>query len=215
VTEAVDVVIASYGRFEDWEPLVNRALKSVYFQTVTDPAFSGQRITGGVCQIHDEHAVNISPVRNQGAAGGTAEWLIFLDADDELDSHYVEEMLKGGGDIRQPSTLGVHPDGHEDDYPVLIPRRHSFMIGNHLVIGCMIRREQFNAVGGFRDLPCLEDWDLFIRLRLAGATVGECPKAIYRVHVRPDSRNRDTGLHARVYAEIQSTYGAEWARKFG
>jgi len=55
--------------------------------------------------------------------------LIFCDADDELDYRYIEEMLKGRATSAQPSTLGVHADGHEDDYPVLIPRRGSYMVG--------------------------------------------------------------------------------------
>jgi GT2 family glycosyltransferase len=151
----------------------------------------------------------VSQARNIGALHVGADWLIFLDADDELDPRYVEEMLAGEGDIRQPSTLGVI-NGVEDDYPVLIPPGPNFMAKNHLIIGCMVRRDLFIAAGGFRDLPVLEDWDLWIRLRLAGATVGQCPKAVYRVHVRPNSRNQDVGLHARVFQQIQDEHSAAW-----
>jgi GT2 family glycosyltransferase len=141
-----------------------------------------------------------------------AEWLIFLDADDELDSHYIEEMLKGQGDIRQPSTLGV-VNGKEDDYPVLIPPHPGgFLVGNHLVIGCMVRRKLFLDVGGFRNLPILEDWDLWIRCILYDGKVGTVPKAIYRVHVNPNSRNQQDG-HGKTYTEIQGLYINEWRAK--
>jgi GT2 family glycosyltransferase len=144
-------------------------------------------------------------VRNCAAAHSTADWLIFLDADDELDPEYIEWMLQGTTDIRQPATLGV-VDGVEDDYPVVIPPKPNILTGNHLVIGSMVRRELFQSVGGFRPLPVLEDWDLWIRCFRAGATWGVCPKAIYRVHVRQGSRNTDLALHGAVYQQIQQEY---------
>lgn len=199
--DTVAVVVATYGDAEEWAPFARRAALSAAENTIKPH------------QIAMLHGDGLSSARNQAAAAMHCDWLIFLDADDELDPYYVEEMLAGQGDIRQPSTLGVHPDGHEDDYPVLIPPGPNFMVRNHLVIGCMVRRDLFVEVGGFNDLPVLEDWDLFIRLRLNGASLGECPKAIYRVHVREGSRNQDSVTHGRVYTEIQNRYQSEWFAK--
>ena len=202
--ETVDVIIASYGDTSVWAPLSQRAAQSVFAQST-----KAKR----VLTVHDE---SLFIARNSAAKVSTADWLIFLDADDELDPYYIEAMLCGYGDIRQPSTLGVHEDGHEDEYPVLIPPKESFIIGNHLVIGSMMRREMFLEVGGFRDLPCIEDWDLFIRMQLyADAEVGESPGAIYRVHVRPSSRNQDLSQHGRTYHQIQQLYQGEWFAKYG
>ena len=196
----VTVIIPTFGNLEKWSLLALRATDSVYAQTV--PA-----------EPIRVHGLTLAEARNNGASLATTEWLIFLDADDELDPTYVEYMLSGEGDIRQPSTLGV-VDGKEDDFPVLIPPHPGgFMIGNHLIIGCMVRKSLFDAVGGFRDLPALEDWDLWIRMRLEGATVGACPDAIYRVHVNPNSRNQNTALHAQTYAAIQQRYMADWQLK--
>jgi GT2 family glycosyltransferase len=196
--ETVDVVIATFGNQELWTKLAERAVESVQWQSARPK------------ELIQVHAPNLYSGRNWGGLKSDADWVIFLDADDELDPYFVERMLAGQGDIRQPSTLGV-VDGVEDDYPVLIPPHGGgFMVGNHLVIGCMLRRALWEEVGGFRDLPCLEDWDLFIRMRLAGAELGSCPQAIYRVHVRSDSRNQDVGLHSQVYTQIQSQYQAEW-----
>lgn len=201
--ESVDVVIASYGPADEWGPLVARALDSAYSQSLRG---------GRVRQLHDPTTGDLSAVRNKAAEGSDAAWLIFLDADDELGAGYVDAMLDANGDIRQPSTLGVHPDGHEDDYPVLIPPHPGgLLVGNHLVIGSMVRRSLFAEVGGFREgMNSLEDWDLWIRCLLAGAVVGEAPAAIYRVHVRPDSRNSPLGDHHRTYTEIQGRYLAQW-----
>jgi GT2 family glycosyltransferase len=204
VPETVDVCISYYGDREKWDPLAERSRLSALAQTVQPYTVYSTYATDGP----------LGEVRNRCAGRSSADWLIFLDADDELDPGYIEAMLDGHGDIRQPSTLGV-VNGVKDDYPVLIPRKQSYMVGNHLVIGSMVRRLSFAAVGGFKDLPVLEDWDLFIRLRLAGEDVGECPDAIYIVHVQEGSRNQDVGLHARIYAQIQATYSLEWFRQFG
>jgi hypothetical protein len=42
--------------------------------------------------------------------------------------------------------------------------------GNWLVIGCVARTDLLREVGGFRDFPVYEDWDLWLRCWLAGAT---------------------------------------------
>jgi glycosyltransferase involved in cell wall biosynthesis len=199
--ESVDVVIGTYGNFELWRALAERAVASVHHQSCK------------AYEIHAVHAESLAEARNLGALDGDSEWIIFLDADDELDDHYVAHMLAGEGDIRWPSTLGV-VDGREDDYPVLLQPKSSMLIGNHMVIGSMVRRKIFEDVCGFRELPCLEDWDLWIRMMLAGAAAAPCPGAIYRVHVRSASRNQDAGLHGRTYQEIQSLYQGQWAERF-
>lgn len=110
-----------------------------------------------------------------------------MDADDELDERYVENMLAGSGDIRQPSTLGVI-DGVEDDTPVLIPER-PLRVSNFIVIGAFLRTSYFQRVGGFDDFAAFEDWDLWRRCVNAGAVIKPTPGAVYRVHVRSGSRN--------------------------
>jgi GT2 family glycosyltransferase len=129
-----------------------------------------------------------------------SEWLVFLDGDDELDFHYNEAMVAGTGDIRRPATLGI-VDGIEDDGPVMIPRS-DMRYRNCVVIGAMIRRADFLAVGGFADLEALEDYDLWIRMIRAGARIGDVPKAIYRVNVTPVSRNQNRDAHNRAYTKI-------------
>lgn len=197
--DSVDVVIATFGDKDLWDVLAERAVASAENQTIRP---------GTIIRSHE---VDLAQARNYGAAQSNADWLIFLDADDELDPYYVEAMLDGDGDIRQPMTIGV-TDGVEDDYPVLIPPRpEGFLVGNHLIIGCMVRRDLFDISGGFdSDLPVLEDWDLWIRCQLSGGQVGTAPKAIYRVHVRPQSRNTVENGHHVYYAEIQQRYTAAW-----
>jgi glycosyltransferase involved in cell wall biosynthesis len=200
--ETVDVVVATYGDLDYWEPFATRAVTSAWEQV---------RPPDHVFHFHDPVGTDLSTVRNAGASASTADWLIFLDADDELDGDYVRGMLSGEGDLRWPSTLGI-VDGVPDDFPVLLqPRYDNFLVGNHMVIGTMVRRDLFNTAGGFRPgLTSLEDWDLFIRCLLAGGIARPCPEAIYKVHVQSGSRNQNTEEHGRNYTEIQQRYGAQW-----
>lgn len=174
----VHVVVASYG--SGWKERAATAVRSVEAQTVSPRWVTDYHRTSKDSDLAD--------LRNCAAATvPEAEWLIFLDADDQLHPEYVERMLAGTADVRQPSTAGVHPDGRVED-PCLIPRR-DLLTGNYIVIGAMMRKDAFDAVGGFRSLPIYEDWDLWLRLEEHGCTFESIPAATYLVTVRGDSRN--------------------------
>lgn len=195
------VIVATYGDQATWGPLAMRALRSVAAQT---------REPRSVARVH---GTTLADARNQGAEQATGEWLIFLDADDELDPGYIAAMEAAAAQIGtdrvllKPSTLGVYPDGTCDAAPVMIPAR-PLLEANHLVIGTAMRRAEFLLAGGFTELPALEDWHLFIRLQIAGAGVVEVPDAIYRVGVWPHSRNHDELVHGRAYLAIRNQFAA-------
>lgn len=187
---SVAIVIATYGDYE-WRR---------HGAELRDRTEDQQ----GVETIHF-HGTSLSQARNYGAAQTDAEWLVFLDADDRLEDGYVEAMNNGTEAMRQPATRGFYPSGEQDDEAVLIPERN-LMQANFLVIGTMVNRSLFDEVGGFRELPILEDWDLFIRMWLAGGEYEPIEDAVYWVYVRENSRNLQQNLHTRVYNEIKRTY---------
>lgn len=195
----VSIIVGTFGDLNVWGPIAERALASA--STQTTPAEV----------IHSHSSDSLQDARNHGAAIAKGEWLIFLDADDELDSRYVEAMLAGSGDLRQPATLGV-VNGKEDDFPVVIPQR-TLIDANYMVIGTMCRKKDFQAVGGFGDYEIFEDWDLWLRMVLNGAVPMPCPGAIYRVHVYPNSRNKN--MNSQVYAEIRNRHMPAWRARYG
>lgn len=186
----IGVVVGTYGDKDKWGPLAQRAMASVEANT---------QLPAKAMWCHEDTLQN---ARNHGARQLDTDWLIFLDADDELDVRYIEAMSDGLGDIRKPRTLGVYPDGSTDDSPAMIPTR-DLSTANHIVIGAMCRAELFWDVEGFRDWPVLEDWCLWRRMVRAGAVVGEVPDAIYRIHVNEGSRNTNQALHDKVYRTIR------------
>lgn len=195
---AVPVISIVIGTFGDpsWERIADRAAASAEAQTVQ-------------AEVIRSRGDSLHEARNAGAAKASGEYLIFLDADDELDSRYVEAMAAAidasPGSLYQPATLGV-VSGVEDPEPVLIPSR-PLSTGNFMVIGTAVSRDLFHRVGGFLDWPIYEDWCLWIRCYLAGARPVKVPDAIYRVHVSPTSRNNQpANVQAHYFNEIRKRY---------
>jgi glycosyltransferase involved in cell wall biosynthesis len=171
MTETVGIVVSTFGD-PAWVKLAEeRALPSAYAQG---------------CEVVHEHGPSLHEARNEGARRLSSDWVVHLDADDELAPGYVEAILAASGDLRTPAVQIVGPDGERP--PSLLPVRPLFE-GNYLVIGTALRRNLFLGLGGFADWPCWEDWEFFLRAWLAGAEVGAVPRAVYRAHWRPDSRN--------------------------
>lgn len=194
----IGIVIGTFGN-DAWEVRGRTLMESVHARVRPDRC------------IH-VHGETLAEARNAGAQIVGTDHLIFLDADDDLDNDYVDRMResvqKFGTDyLFQPATLGVYPDGLTDDFPYLIPKSDNIVKRNYLIIGTMCPHAAFEEVGGFAELPALEDHDLWLRMILYGCGVVTVPKAVYRVMVRPDSRNKKAAVHGKVYQRIQKEYG--------
>lgn len=178
MADTVSIIIATYGDRQRWNPLAQRALISVMAQT---------RIPDEIIRIHGD---DLQSTRNRAAAFANSDWLCFLDADDELDRGYIAAMLAATGDLRYPAV-------QYDKGPVIELRRRPLLTGNYMVIGTLIRRDQFMRVDGFPNLPAYEDWVLWIKCWLDGAKDQFVDDAVYRINQRNGSRNRLSPEKAR------------------
>ena len=178
----VTVVIATFGD-DSWIHLAReRAIPSA-------EAF-------GVPVIHT-HGPSLHEARNMGLMQVETEWVCHLDADDELEPGYFDAMAAGTADCRAPRVRYMRRKVHSPKpiMPRVAGHTHDCTAeclseGNWLVIGSLVRADACLKVGGWRDFAWSEDWDLWVRLRAAGATFEAVEGAIYRAHVRLDSRNR-------------------------
>lgn len=149
------------------------------------------------------HADTLHDARNAALAQVETEWVCHLDADDELEAGYFDRMDQGTADLRAPSVRYVNPRRHPGPYvPKVAGHDHDCTAaclteGNWLVVGSLVRTELVREVGGWRDFSWSEDWDLWLRCHLAGASIEAIPDAVYRAHVRHDSRNRKPTLRAK------------------
>lgn len=177
----VTVCVATFGE-ESWRELAfERAIPSV--EALDTP------------WLH-VHRDDLRTARNVILGWVTTEHVCFLDADDELERDYFTKLDTSTADLRVPSVRYVR---NQFDQGVRMPKvaghEHDCTFacldeGNWLVIGTVAPTRLLLEVGGFNDFPVYEDWDLWLRCRSAGATIEAVPEAVYRAHVRYDSRNR-------------------------
>lgn len=189
----VTVLIGTYGD-PGWKRFAERARESVPL---------------GVPVVH-AHGASLHEARNLALACASTEWVVHLDADDELEPGYIDALLAGSADIRVPSVRYVRPDReHAPRVPRVFGHRHDcrpacLPDGNYIVVGALARADLLRRVGGWRDFAWSEDWDLWLRCHLAGASFETIPDAVYRAHVRDDSRNRapDQAFKLAVHEQI-------------
>lgn len=138
-------------------------------------------------------------MRNALALQAHGDYLCFLDADDELQPGYVQEM-KRAYELEQT------------DRPLLLTPRVSYVVkgrprppkfwpevppwsGNWMVLGTLVPRDLFFKVGGWREFDLSDwnewdDWELWIRCQKAGARPVKVKRAVYIAYQEPTSRHR-------------------------
>lgn len=189
----VTIAVSTFGD-QTWVRLANeRALPSARAQR---PA-----------EVIHVHGPTLHDARNAAVDQCDTEWLINLDADDELEPGYLAALSAGTCDVRAPAVRYVSGTtrGQAPRMPAVAGHQHGctaecLPYGNWLVVGSMVRAGLIRKVGGWRDFPWSEDWDLWLRCHLAGATFEAIPAAVYRAYVRTNSRNRGLRAAGRLAA---------------
>jgi GT2 family glycosyltransferase len=160
------------------------------------------------------HARNqgLATARNSGLAAASGELIQFLDADDLLPAHKLATQARL---LRQRPELALvfcegRYQGHagdesaleeftsgEDVTPSLL--RNNFI----MVHAALVRRDGLDRIGGFREeLPCLEDWDLWLRLALAGYRFGFDPETLVHSRLHAGRMSEDTHRMRRARVDV-------------
>lgn len=191
----VSIVVATFGD-ESWRRLAaERAVPSAEQFGVP---------------VHVVHGETLAQARNEGVARCDTEWVVHLDADDELDAGYLDALAAGTADLRAPAVSFIKHGRASDPFmPRVYGHRHDcagecLPDGNWLVVGAAARVAQIQEVGGWAEWPVYEDWALWLRMWQAGATVEAIPQAVYRAYWRRASRNRapDVEFRNQVHRQI-------------
>lgn len=140
---------------------------------------------------------------NEGAARAAGDVLLFLHADSVLPQEFLQQVC------------AVMADHRAGCFGIQFPRRNPVLklcqvLSNLRVSvrglaygdqGIFVRREVFDQLGGFKDLPFMEDLDFSLRMRQAGIR----PRLTASRIETSDRRFGDTTAdHIRVWSQMVS-----------
>ena len=167
----------------------------------------------GVRVLHQPNA-GLPAARNAGAALAKGEHLVFLDADDWVEQTFLSRLHAALAADAQAShaycqerltDLGQGVIWRVPEWdPVLL------LVTNLHPVTCLIRREPFEAVGGFDE--CMtegyEDWDLWLRFAARGChgvRVRE-PLFNWRRHSQQTMIDNATARHEVLYRQLLANH---------
>jgi len=117
---------------------------------------------------------------NEGAKAARGDVLLFLHADTQLPSnaiHLIADRLRDGGIVAGAFDLGILSDRPVfriiERISSLRSRATRVPFGDQAIF---VRRKYFDEIGGYRDIPIMEDVEIMKRIRKRGdriAIIGE------------------------------------------
>lgn len=199
--EKIGVVIPVYAD-QRYLTMSRRAWTSITLQTVE---FDEARMVW----IKDGDFV---PIVNPVIKNMNVDWVVVMGADDFLNNNYVSEFRnarrKKDADIYIPKVArGRFGDPTIEKQADWLPETNMFE-QNFIIASAPFRKENFLQVGGFKDLPLLEDWHLWAKMFARGATYTRFD-GIYHYIDNENSRNvlkstADYAAQKEIIQEIRS-----------
>lgn len=152
-------------------------------------------------------------VRNRLVKEASGDWIITLDADDELDPGYVTAMEETAKRNCLLTPRVSYVRNGRGEMARFWPEC-DLKDGNWMVVGTAAPRDLMLAVGGWRTftgsgvLNEWDDWDLWIRCVKAGAGIVKVPDAVYVAHVRNSPHHSRTRAMTKAWLkEIREANG--------
>jgi len=232
-TPLVSIVLPTYNRAN----LLERALRSIINQTysnfeviVVDDC-SKDATEHVVRSFHDEriryirHEKNMGAVtaRNTGINAGRGEYIAFQDSDDEWLSTKLEKQVNAFN--FGPPDLGVVYTSFwliDQGKKILIPRSdvkqtegkiHTALLEKNFVNTptTVVRKECFEKVGVFENLPRLQEWGLWLKIS-KHYHFRHINEPLVNAYRQPDSISRNMNAFITARKIILKKYFSELSR---
>ena len=151
----------------------------------------------------------VSVARNEGYRYSTGKLVLFLDGDDVISPDYLEKMILSiskGADIAYPQIFFWMKEGYLNKPPKAInPKLIKEKRKLAIPVTCLIKREVFDKVGGFRKFSKMEDLDFWLRAMCNGYTFKKADTLLW-YRQEPGNRNQGELERKLVINEILSQF---------
>lgn len=191
-------------------------------------AFSAAH-TGEIKVLHQDNA-GLAAVRNRGIHESANDWLIFLDADDELCPDALAVLAQT---IAQNPPARLIVGGHETDdgkrrsyvapFPSSASQQQNFAryLDKKLTIsngGCAMHRSVFDTTRYDAALRHTEDMPVFAHV-LANYQIASVDRPVARIYKHADSMRHDVDAAVKIGMSMESAIFdnnglPQWAQKF-
>ncbi len=218
--ESISVVIPcyNYGKYvgQSIESALAQKVKPFEVIVVDDGSTddSVRQISKYPVKLIRQENRGVIAAKNRGFAESKGRFVLFLDADDILKENALSEYLK---EYKKDKSVGfVYSDmqyfGSESGiFESKVFSKQQLRDGNYIHNSSLIKREAFEAVGGYHQQmgDGYEDWDLYISLVEQGYMGAYVPRVLldYRRHEGSLSRNEMDQLKAlRLIYDVQNRH---------
>lgn len=192
LAEALDSVLAQ--TFADWEIVI------VDDGSTDKSADIAKEYAKKDARIHYIYQQNAGPsaARNHGVRASRGKYLQFLDGDNKLTERCIEYGVEHMES--HPDTVLFYSHVHyfgmrQGDYHIRWTGYADLLCQNSIDCCCMVRRTDFDRIGGFDEqMRGYEDWEFFIRLLYDRPNVYQHPDVLFYYRIT-DSQ---TGVNAQA-----------------
>ena len=185
----------------------------------TDKVAKGLRDKYSIKYIKQQNQ-GIVTVRNKAVKVANGEYIIQLDADDYLDSNYIEKTLdtavKTGADIvyTNHKTFGAEEQtSNFPDFNIEILKNSNF-----IHISALLKKESIKKYAFDEKLAnkTHEDWDYFLNLCSHDLKAVLCKDTLLHYRIHPKSRNNrlNEDIERKSYMELYSYMISKYSKEF-
>lgn len=152
----------------------------------------------------------VAKARDFGFQISTGKLILFVDADDVLPWDFIEKCGEKieQTDIVYPDLLYFGAIKHKflKKLPQTITKDWLFSKESCLPVTSMMKREVYEDLGGFRELPFYEDWDFFIRAFLKGFHFARAETYLMYRQSRSNRMHKSEEEREKLYQKIIKQY---------
>lgn len=220
LSEALDSVLAQ--TFSNWEVVI------VDDGSTDNSAEIAKLYAAKDARIHYIYQSNAGPsaARNHGVRESKGKYIQFLDGDNKLATRCVElavEHMESHKETVVFYSRARYFGVRNDEFFIRWTGYADLLCSNSIDCCCMVRRTDFDSIGGFDEqMRGYEDWEFFIRLLYVRPNVYQHPDFLfnYRISdsqtgVNAQAAKRAAELCNYMYDKNREKYNAVLGSPFG